>query len=187
MATKQVTTRQVQDEDLDRLEEDIRKTKNKYDMFWAGIQKTPPMTERRNIDIAIHELNKQKMRDNGRRFRFNTLTSRWNQYREMWGRKTREREEGPIEFNRRKAALEAPLPEPHKSTGLFPHANPGELFVWLGVATGIGSLAAAGHAPFSVAKLALAYFIVGLFVNLLKGIVTEWLTGVIAKREGVTL
>jgi len=114
-----------QDDELDRLEEDIRKTKNKYDMFWAGIAKTPPMTERRKIDIAIHELNKQKMRDNGRRFRFNTLTSRWNQYREMWGRKTREREEGPIEFNRRKAALEAPPSEPHKPTGLFPHAQAG--------------------------------------------------------------
>jgi hypothetical protein len=114
-----------QDEDLDRLEEDIRKTKNKYDMFWAGIAKTPPTTERRNIDIVIHELNKQKMRDNGRRFRFNTLTAKWNQYREMWGRKTREREEGPIEFLRRKAALEAPSPEPHKPTGLFPHAQAG--------------------------------------------------------------
>jgi SepF-like predicted cell division protein (DUF552 family) len=117
------TNKQVKDEDLDRLEEEIRKTKNKYDMFWAGIAKTPPSTERRNIDIVIHELNKLGMRDNGRRFRFNTLTAKWNQYREMWGRKTREREEGPIEFNRRKAALEAPAPEPHKSTGLFPHAG----------------------------------------------------------------
>ncbi|MGZ8852476.1 MAG: MXAN_5187 C-terminal domain-containing protein [Thermoanaerobaculia bacterium] len=121
--TKNAGIKQVSDEDLDKLEEEIRKTKNKYDMFWAGIAKTPPSTERRNIDIAIHEMNKQGMRDNGRRFRFNTLTSRWNQYRELWGRKTREREEGPIEFKRRKAALEAPPPEPHKPTGLFPHAG----------------------------------------------------------------
>ena len=75
----------------------------------------------------------------------------------------------------------------HPITGLFPHCNPGELFVWLGVATAITKLAEAGHAPFSVAKLALAYFIVGLFVNLLKGIVTERLTALIAKREGITL
>jgi hypothetical protein len=111
-----------QDDELDRLEEDIRKCKNKYDQFFAGIQKMPPITERRNIDVHIHEMNKQKMRDNARRFRFNTLTSRWNQYREMWGRKMREREEGPLEFKRRQAAYDAPMEE-HRSTGLFPHAQ----------------------------------------------------------------
>src|SRR5712691_597673 len=96
------------DDEMDKLEEDIRKVKNKYDQFFSGIQKMPPMTERRAVDLMIHEMNKQKMRDNARRFRFNTLTARWNQYREMWGRKIREREEGPLEFKRRQAALEAP-------------------------------------------------------------------------------
>ena len=75
----------------------------------------------------------------------------------------------------------------HPITGLFPHANPGELFVWLGVATAITKLNEAGTAPFSVAKLALAYLLVGLLVNLLKGIVTEWITDLIAKREGIKL
>jgi hypothetical protein len=98
-----------QDDEIDKLEEMIRLVKNKYDQFFAGIQKMPPMTERRNVDVFIHELNKQKMRDNARRFRFNQLTSRYNQYREMWGRKMREREEGPLEFKRRQAALEGPM------------------------------------------------------------------------------
>jgi hypothetical protein len=96
------------DEDLDKLEEMIRIAKSKYDQFFLGIQKVPPTFERRQVDVYIHEMAKQKMRDNTRRFRFNTLTSRWNQYRELWGRKMREREEGPIEFERRKAALEGP-------------------------------------------------------------------------------
>src|SRR6476469_1250092 len=101
-----------QDDELERLEDMIRVVKNKYDQFFAGIQKMPPQTERRNIDIMIHEMSKQNMRDNARRFRFNTLTSRWNQYREMWGRKMREREEGPLEFKRRQAALNEPAPPP---------------------------------------------------------------------------
>ena len=75
----------------------------------------------------------------------------------------------------------------HPITGLFPHCNPGELFVWLGVATAITKLVEAGNAPFSLAKLALAYLLVGLLVNLLKGILTERLTALIAKREGVSL
>ncbi len=97
-----------QDDELDKLEEDIRKLKNKYDQFFTGIQKMPPTMERHNVEVYIHELGKQKMRENTRRFRYNQLLSRYNQFREMWGRKMREREEGPLEFRRRQAALNAP-------------------------------------------------------------------------------
>lgn len=105
-----------QDDELDKLEEDIRRLKNKYDQFFTGIIKVPPSFERHQIESYIHELNKQKMRDNTRRFRFNTIMSRYNQYREMWGRKMREREEGPIDFRRRQAAMSAaPAPPPPPS------------------------------------------------------------------------
>lgn len=104
-----------QDDELDKLEDDIRIVKNKYDQFFSGIQKMPPLQDRRNIEIYIYELGKQKMRDNARRFRYNQLLSRYNQYREMWGRKMREREEGPLDYRRRKDALAepaAPRPAP---------------------------------------------------------------------------
>lgn len=100
------------DEELEKLEEDIRILKNKYDQFFAGISKWPPMTDRRNVEIYIHEMNKQKMRDNTRRFRFNTLLTRFNQYRELWARRMREREEGPVDFRRRQAAMTEPLDPP---------------------------------------------------------------------------
>jgi hypothetical protein len=99
-----------QDDELDKLEDDIRRVKNKYDQFFSGIQKLPPMFERRNLEVYIHELGKQKIRDNTRRFRYNQLLSRYNQYREMWGRKMREREEGPLDYRRRSAALAEPSP-----------------------------------------------------------------------------
>ncbi len=100
------------DEELEKLEEDIRVLKNKYDQFFAGISKVPPSQERKNLEVYIHELNKQKMRDNTRRFRFSTLTSRFNQLRELWGRRMREREEGPLDFRRRQAAMSAPADPP---------------------------------------------------------------------------
>jgi hypothetical protein len=99
------------DEELEKLEEDIRILKNKYDQFFSGISKWPPSTDRRNVEIYIYELSKKKIRDNARRFRLSTLLSRYNQYREMWGRKMREREEGPLDFRRRQAAINA-APEP---------------------------------------------------------------------------
>jgi hypothetical protein len=100
------------DEELDKLEEDIRRLKNKYDQFFTGITKTPPSFERQRLEAAIHELSKQKMRDNTRRFRFNTILSRYNQFREMWARKMREREEGPVDFRRRQQAMTAVVPPP---------------------------------------------------------------------------
>jgi hypothetical protein len=100
-----------QDDELDKLDEDIRKLKNKYDQFFAGIQKMPPSHERRMVEVYIHELSKQKIRDNTRRFRLSTTLSRYNQFREMWGRKMREREEGPLDFRRRQAAMNQPPEE----------------------------------------------------------------------------
>jgi hypothetical protein len=101
-----------QDDELDKLEEDIRRLKNKYDQFFTGIIKVPPSFERHQVESFVHELSKQKMRDNTRRFRFNTILSRFNQFREMWGRKMREREEGPIDFRRRQAMMTADAPPP---------------------------------------------------------------------------
>ena len=55
----------------------------------------------------------------------------------------------------------------HPITGLFPHANAGELFVFMGIAEGVKKVAG------SYADLAVRYFIVGLIVILIRGIVTE--------------
>ena len=112
-----------QDDELDKLEDDIRIVKNKYDQFFAGIQKMPPLQERRNIEIYIHELGKQKMRDNGRRFRFNQLLTRYNQYRELWARRIREREEGPLDYRRRSAALAEPSAPPPQQPAARPAAS----------------------------------------------------------------
>jgi glucitol/sorbitol PTS system EIIC component len=55
----------------------------------------------------------------------------------------------------------------HPVTGLFPHANGAELFIFLGIAAGITKQG------LSTGPLAVRYFIVGLIVILIRGIVTE--------------
>lgn len=103
------------DEALTLFEETLRKLKTNYDLFFAGIRKLPPAEDRRRLDALVHELSKERMRDNSLRFRFNTLLGRYNQFRELWGRKMREREEGPLDFRRRAAAFgggpDSPLPD----------------------------------------------------------------------------
>jgi PTS system glucitol/sorbitol-specific IIC component len=76
----------------------------------------------------------------------------------------------------------------HPILGLFPHANPGEYFVWGGVLVALLELEKAGTVPPSYhIKVAIYYFIVGVIVILLKGIVTERITAFMARRQGVEL
>lgn len=55
----------------------------------------------------------------------------------------------------------------HPVTGLFPHANPGELFVYMGIAAGIT------ERGLSLGDLAIRYFAVGLIVIFIRGVLTE--------------
>lgn len=58
----------------------------------------------------------------------------------------------------------------HPIVGLFPHANPAELFVYMGIAQGIEKLG------LPLGQLAIRYFLVGVIVIFIRGLVTERLT-----------
>lgn len=64
----------------------------------------------------------------------------------------------------------------HPVTTFFPYANAGELFVWLGIADGIQK------AGYSIAPLAVRYFLVGIVVIFIRGVVTEYITKYLANR-----
>ena len=65
----------------------------------------------------------------------------------------------------------------HPITGLFPHANAGELFVWMGIAQGLMDKG------LSVGGLAVRYFIVGLIVILIRGILTERIYAFMTRKK----
>jgi glucitol/sorbitol PTS system EIIC component len=66
----------------------------------------------------------------------------------------------------------------HPVTSFFPHANAGEIFVWTGVSAGVLAIN-----PDAYAKLAVMYFLVGIVVILIRGIVTQWITEVMIRRS----
>jgi len=65
----------------------------------------------------------------------------------------------------------------HPPLGIFPHVNPGELFVWLGIATGIEQLG------LPLGDLAIRYLITGFIVIYIRGLVTERITKIMWARQ----
>jgi PTS system glucitol/sorbitol-specific IIC component len=65
----------------------------------------------------------------------------------------------------------------HPPLGLFPHVNPGELFVWAGIAIGIEELG------LNVNRLAVWYLITGLIVIFFRGLVTQFIYDRIVARQ----
>jgi len=65
----------------------------------------------------------------------------------------------------------------HPPLGIFPHVNPGELFVWAGIALGV----TAGYGAATTTRLAVAYLITGLVVIFIRGVVTERITAALWK------
>lgn len=66
----------------------------------------------------------------------------------------------------------------HPITGLFPHANAGELFVWIGISSGLTTLGK------STSTLAFFYLIVGLLVMFIRGVVTEKIYKYLKSKKG---
>jgi PTS system glucitol/sorbitol-specific IIC component len=68
----------------------------------------------------------------------------------------------------------------HPPLGLFPHVNPGELFVWLGIAAGVEA------AGFDTDDLAVRYLFTGFIVIYIRGVVTAFMTARLGVRQDRT-
>ena len=81
-------------EDLDQLNTSIRQLQTKWEMFFSGIERKPPSELQRKVEGVIRQYAFQEIRNNTERFRYQSLTARYNTFNELWQKRLRAREEG---------------------------------------------------------------------------------------------
>jgi len=96
-------------EQLDRLEDDLRRLKIEFDIFFAGGSKRPPIETRNRVETVIRRMGDDRSLRYEQRFRFNGLSHRYNIFRDLWRRLMQQREEGKWQsgyFGGTKAAVQ---------------------------------------------------------------------------------
>jgi hypothetical protein len=82
------------DEQLTRLEEEIRKLKIEFDIYFNGAAKRPPYDTKSRVETVLKRLGDDRSLTFAQRYRFNSLTARYNIFRDFWRRTMQDREEG---------------------------------------------------------------------------------------------
>lgn len=82
------------EEQLKRLEDDIRRLKIEFDIYFNGASKRPPYDTKGRVETLLKRLGDDRTLSFAQRYLLNSLTSRYGAFRELWRRTMQGREEG---------------------------------------------------------------------------------------------
>ena len=82
------------DQELTRLEEDIRRLRVEFDIFFNGGSKRPPYDTKGRVETLLKRVGDDRTINFAQRYRYNSLAARYNAFRELWRRTMQGREEG---------------------------------------------------------------------------------------------
>lgn len=74
---------------LGKLEDDIRRLKIEFDIFFNGAAKRPPLEARARLESQIKRMMDNRSLSYAQRYKLNTLIARFTSYRELWRRALR--------------------------------------------------------------------------------------------------
>src|SRR5579872_615086 len=98
------------DDDLNRLERDIRQLKIEFEQYFGGGRKRPPNEIEWRIEQIIKRYGDRAGEMNyAQRFRYGNLTQTYSKYREIFHKRMQKREEGTVQrhFGAAARAIEA--------------------------------------------------------------------------------
>jgi hypothetical protein len=120
--TKKVVYRDQQptvEEQLARLEEDIRRLKVEFDIYFNGAAKRPPYDTKGRVETLIKRLADERTLTFAQRYHYNSLAARYSSFMQLWRRTMQDREEG-----RGPARRQQPTPAPEPQAATFVCADP---------------------------------------------------------------
>jgi hypothetical protein len=82
------------DEQLTRLEDDIRRLRIEFDIFFNGGAKKAPYETKGRVETLLKRLGDDRTLTFAQRYRYNSLAARYNAFRDLWRRTMQGREEG---------------------------------------------------------------------------------------------
>ena len=103
----------------------LRQLQVKWDLFFNGAEKKPPSELQTQVETLIKRLANGEIRNNGDRFRFQGLSSRYTTFNELWQKKIRAREEGRAYGRHGIKAEESAPPRPARRRGARGRGAPG--------------------------------------------------------------
>lgn len=96
------------DEDLNKLEDDLRRLKIEYEIYFNGGAPRPPQDTAWRVDKTIKKYTSDASKLNfGQRFKFQSLQQKYAVNHELWRKKLKEKEEGRGRFGAQKVGEEA--------------------------------------------------------------------------------
>jgi hypothetical protein len=93
------------DEQLTRLEDDIRRLRIEFDIFFNGGTKRPPYDTKGRVETLLKRLGDDRTLSYAQRYRYNSLCARYNAFRDLWRRTMQGREEGRDAVSAHRASL----------------------------------------------------------------------------------
>lgn len=81
------------EEQLARLEDDIRRLKVEFDIYFNGAAKRPPYDTKGRVETVIKRLADDRTLSFAQRYQYNSLTARYTSFMQLWRRTMQEREE----------------------------------------------------------------------------------------------
>jgi hypothetical protein len=115
-------------DDLEVLDRSIRQLQIEWEKFFGGAERKPPMELKSRVEALIRRWAYSEIRNNTERFRYQTLSSRYNTFNELWTKRLRAMEEGrPItgaHVPRAAAPPPPPPPEAPRAARSAPAAAP---------------------------------------------------------------